>query len=369
MQDKWNQFVYELCEAKKNGVDESKYHLMIEMQLQLLGWAKYRNEICHKTNISIGSNGFIQPDILVQKDDEKLFVIEVKRPLHTQIPRDCDQLVSYMRQLKLNVGIYIGEKIEIFYDQPDAENPVSVLTVPLELNNELGVRFVELFNKENFSKETIFKFCEGRIEEIRRQDKLKEFKELLISDSQKQITDALKAYINGKYGNIFINDSVDEMLSSLIFTARPKYAPQQPTILSTPIVTSPMLGTDVVKTKKQRDNTKYSINGGEFLCKNRFVYQIVKMYVAEHPTKSFAEIEQVFKPEYQGTNRGVIRTIDYIRSKGYKDAERRFFMDEDEILYDSCGVSFVVCTQWKIDNVTNVVNLARRLGYNVSASE
>lgn len=368
MQDKWNQFVYDLCEAKKNGVDESRYHSMIEMQLQLLGWAKYRNEICHKANLSIGSNGFIQPDILVQKEDEKLFVIEVKRPLHTQIPRDCDQLVSYMRQLKLNVGIYIGEKIEIFYDKTDCENPVSVLTVPLELDNEQGVLFVKLFNKGGFSKDAIVKFCEERLEEIRRQDKLKEFKELLISDSQKQITDALKAYINGKYGNIFIDDSVDEMLSSLIFTAMPRYAPQQPTVLSTPIVTSPMLGTDVVKPKKQYDNTKFSINGGYPLFKNRFVYQIVKMYVAEHPTKSFAEIEQVFKPEYQGSM-GVIRTIDYIRSKGYKDAKSRYFMGKDEVLYDSCGVSFVVCTQWKIDNVTNVVNLARRLGYNVSASE
>ena len=103
----------------------------------------------------------------------------------------------------------------------------------------------------------------------------------------------------------------------------------------------------------------------KFLPKNRFVHQVVKIYVAEQPTKSFAEIEQVFKPEYQGSN-GVIRTIDYIRSKGYKDAESRYFMDEDEILYDSCGVPFVVCTQWKIDNIANVVNLARRLGYNVS---
>ena len=369
MQEKWNQFVYYLLEDKNKGVEEANYHFTIEAQLQLLGWMKYNNEICHKPNLHMGNSGSIQPDILVQKDNKKLFVIEVKQPLHIRTDKDRDQLASYMRQLKLNVGIYIGEKIEIFYDKPDCENPISVLTVPLELDNEQGVLFVKLFNKDGFSKDAIVKFCEERLEEIRRQDKLKEFKELLISDSQKQITDALKVYIKGKYGNVFLEDSVDEMLSSLIFTARPKYAPQQPTILSTPIVTSPMLGTDVVKNKKQRDNTKYSINGGKFLCKNRFVYQIVKMYVAEHPTKSFAEIEQVFKPEYQGTNRGVIRTIDYISSKGYKDAERRFFMDEDEILYDSCGVSFVVCTQWKIDNVINVVNLARRLGYDVSASE
>lgn len=366
MQEIWNKIVRYLLKDYKMDVIESIYQSTIEQLLDiLLGW----DEICSRKNLPIGNGNSLQPDILVKKGDEEQFVIEVKRPSHMRTSDDCNQLVSYMRQSKLNVGIYIGEKIEIIYDLPNCSKYVSVMTIELKQDDENGVRFVELFSKNNFSKEAVVKFCEERLEEKRRQEKLKEFKELLISDSQKQITDALKAYINGKYGNIFIDDSVDEMLSSLIFTARPKYAPQQPTILSTPIVTSSMLGTDVVKTKKQRDNTKYSINGGEFLCKNRFVYQIVKMYVAEHPTKSFAEIEQVFKPEYQGTNRGVIRTIDYIRSKGYKDAERRFFMDEDEFLYDSCGVSFVVCTQWKIDNVTNVVNLARRLGYNVSASE
>ena len=151
MQEKWNQFVYYLREAKKNGVEEPEYHSTIEAQLQLLGWMRYKNEICHKPNLSIGNNGHIQPDILIQKDDKKQFVIEVKRPLHTQIAKDRDQLVSYMRQLKLKAGIYIGEHIEIFYDQPDSENAVSVLTIPLELDNKRGARFVELFSKDRFS--------------------------------------------------------------------------------------------------------------------------------------------------------------------------------------------------------------------------
>ena len=37
MQEKWNQFVYYLREAKKNGVEEPEYHSTIEAQLQLLG--------------------------------------------------------------------------------------------------------------------------------------------------------------------------------------------------------------------------------------------------------------------------------------------------------------------------------------------
>ena len=45
MQEKWNQFVYVLCEAKKKDVDEDTYHTLIENQLQLLNWMMYKGEI------------------------------------------------------------------------------------------------------------------------------------------------------------------------------------------------------------------------------------------------------------------------------------------------------------------------------------
>lgn len=45
MQEKWNHFVYDLCEAKNKDVDEDIYHSLIENQLQLLGWAKWKGEI------------------------------------------------------------------------------------------------------------------------------------------------------------------------------------------------------------------------------------------------------------------------------------------------------------------------------------
>ena len=221
MQEKWNQFVYYLCEDRKNGVEEPKYHSTIEAQLQLLGWMKYKNEICHKPNLSIGNNGHIQPDILIQKDDVKQFVIEVKRPQHKQTSKDRDQLVSYMRQLKLNAGIYIGEHIEILYDQPDSENAVSVLTIPLEFNNKRGVRFVELFSKDRFSKENIIQFCEDRIKEMHHQESLKKIKDHLITDAQGQITEGMKMYLIERYGNTFSESDIIEMLATLSFTAVP----------------------------------------------------------------------------------------------------------------------------------------------------
>lgn len=364
MQEKWNQFVYYLCEAKKNGVEEPEYHSTIEAQLQLLGWMRHKNEICHKPNLSIGNNGHIQPDILIQKDDKKQFVIEVKRPLHTQMAKDRDQLVSYMRQLKLKAGVYIGERIEIFYDQPDSENAVSVLTIPLELDNKRGARFVELFSKERFSKENIVQFCEERIKELRHQESLNKIKDHLINEAQEQITKGMKMYLMEKYGNTFSEGDIVGMLASLCFTVTPKNI-QPHSSITTTVTTPQKQSSHTPKSKHQHDKTQYSINGGPLLGKRRFVHQLVKIYVEEHSTATFAELEKEFNPALQGSY-GVIRSVNYIREKGIE--EYRFLMKDDELLRSADGISFAVCSQWGIGNTSKIVNLAKQLGYVITTS-
>ena len=223
MQETWNKFVYELCEAKKKNMDENEYHSLIEIQLQLLGWAKYNGEICHKPNIPIGNNQSIQPDILIKKDGEEQFVVEVKRPVHIQKDRERQQLVSYMRQLKLKIGIYIGEHIEVFYDHPNNKDAVSVLKVALELDNTKGVRFVELFSKKQFNDSDIVTFCEERIKEMQRQENLNKIKENLVSeDGQILIKESLMQYLTEKYRGDFAENEIDKMLSTLRFNAMPK---------------------------------------------------------------------------------------------------------------------------------------------------
>lgn len=218
MQEKWNQFVYVLCEAKKKDVDEDIFHTLIENQLQLLGWVMYKGEICHKPNIPIGNSKFIQPDILIKNEGEDQFVIEVKRPVHSQTERERVQLESYMRQLKLDVGIYIGEHIEVFYDKPKCKDAVSVMKVPLEIDSKLGARFVERFTKESFSRDAIVDFCEERIKEMERQANLNKIKESLVADAQTQIVESLQPYLMEKYGSSFSEEEIKSMLATLRFT-------------------------------------------------------------------------------------------------------------------------------------------------------
>ena len=364
MQEKWNQFVYDLCEAKKKDVDEDNYHALIETQMQLLGWAKWKGEICHKSNIPIGNSKFIQPDILIKRDNEDQFVIEVKRPVHTQTDRERVQLESYMRQLKLDVGIYIGEHIEVFYDKPKSKDAVSVLRIPLEIDSKLGAKFVEKFSKEVFSKDAIVEFCEARMEEMKRQASLNKIKENLIANAQTQIKESLLPYLMEKYGGSFSEEDMKGMLSQLHFSAEagslvipqtPQENPHNPTNILPPETTK----------KREYDYTEYSIEGGQFLGKNKFVYAAVSMYVKQHPNASFADLERVFPPELQGSF-GVIRTMEYIKEKNYNG--RRYFKEPEYVLHSGDNIPFAVSTEWGKGNIDKFVNAIKQLGYHVETT-
>ncbi len=354
MQEKWNQFVFDLIESRTKNIEEDSYHALIENQLQLLGWAKYRKEILHKFNVPIGRS-FIQPDILIQKDDDVQFVIEVKRPVYKQAKKDVNQLLSYIRQLKKKVGIYIGEHIEIFYDKPEEKDAVSIMTIPLELDNKRGARFVEMFSREKFNEKTIVEFCEECIEEKHRQDNLNRIKESLLSDTQALVIDALTSYLVEKYNNSFSQMEIQEMLYTIHFSASSEVVEKQSSKQSENIIQD-----------SQGRNVKYSINGSEFYKKNQFVYQLIKEFVRLHPEKTFAELEQIFPTQLQGSC-GTIRTLNYIRSKKYSG--KRYFDEDDKILKSSDRIEFAVSTQWDKHNIPSFINTAQKLGFIITSSE
>lgn len=219
MQTKWNQFVYLLCEAKKKNVEESDYHSLIEQQLQLLGWFLFNGEICHKPSIHIGNSNHIQPDILIKKDGDEEFVIEVKRPSHKLVKKDVEQLQSYMRQLKLSVGIYIGEHIEVFYDMAGSKDAVSVLRIPLELNSNEGALFIDQFSKEGYDRARVLSFCKQRIDEMHHQAELDKLRDDIIAHPKSRIDVAMLYYLSAWHKDEFSEEELTKMLRDIDFSA------------------------------------------------------------------------------------------------------------------------------------------------------
>lgn len=138
-------------------------------------------------------------DIMIHDDfnkKEELFLIECKRPNNKQSLRNRKQLDSYIATTRICIGIYIGEYIELFYDErSDKALALPVFRVDYNpTNNPNGEKFVELFHKKNFNKERIISFCKERYQPI-----LYLNKELANSDNyiKKLILQDLKY----KYGN------------------------------------------------------------------------------------------------------------------------------------------------------------------------
>ena len=362
MQEIWKSFVYPLIKLREKNVKEEEYHICIENQMTKLGWRQYDNEILHKQNV-IGGRNFIQPDIVVQKDGDVQFVIEVKKPVYTQTRKDVGQLVSYIRQLKKEVGIYIGEHIEIFYDKPGEIEAISVMTIPLELDSKRGARFVDLFSREKFDKDSIVDFCEECIKEQQRQESLNKIKESLIVEAQSQVAEALSNYLTDKYNGTFTEGEIRKMLSSLSFTVSSEKTSSQHTPATSPDSQNESLNNT---SKRVKDNTKYSLNGIDFHPKNRFVRELVKEYVRLHPEKTYAELEQIFPPTLQGSY-GVFQSLDYIHTRSYNG--NRFFTNEDETLKSSDGIVFAVSSEWSKNNIPNIIKVAKGLGFNVITSE
>ena len=352
MKDIWNKFVYKLIECKKNNVEEAIYHNIIEDKLELLGWATYRGEICHKVTLPIGSVGHIQPDILVRRDGENMFVIEVKRPNHNCNERDLQQLFSYMLQLRLKVGIYIGEYLEVFYDCPqDNKEPIPVFRAELALDHKNGMFFAEMFSKENFNPENIKNLYDKIVQEKLNQKKLEELKKKLIAnEGELQISNIVKQYLMEAYSTTFSEQDIDKMIFSLSFNVQPKENFNQPvnSIQQRESVERNIVYSQrsPISTRKNmvdnKDHTKYSLNGSEPVGKGRFVLLLVTEYVKSHPTLTFHDLEKVFRPEWHSC--GVIKTIDSV------DDQRRFYIKNEDRLYDVNHTAFVVCNQWGAGN-------------------
>ena len=177
MENKWNIIARNFRRCKEKNVSEDTYQDTIEHQLQLLGWY---DGIENKLSIQVGASKSLIPDMVLSKEDHRVLVIEIKKPNNTLRNRQASQLLSYMRQLKLPIGLYIGENIQLYYDAPDDEyDAICVYTIEFDDNSSSGRKFCQLLEYENFNLSQLEEFCAEQLRLINArndfQKRIKEF--------------------------------------------------------------------------------------------------------------------------------------------------------------------------------------------------
>lgn len=354
--EKWNEIAFLLSENLQENLRESDFEQNVIQALRVLDWKAFLGDFQIRPQVQLGSSRWITPDFVVNSSDKKkLFVIEIKNPnlpLKTEFQQ---QLFSYMRQLRLQFGILIGEVIQIFYDGDltNYDDPVLLDTIEFKRDIVKGEKFVELFSKESFSFNSLETYTKNSLKKISRRADQKVLKQKILSqDYQSQILNLIKEDFLNDYDAELIDKVIQEISVNISST---QYEAIQPEKIAT-------------NTKSEnngtRDKTKYIINGsGRRLPKNRFVLELVRQYLKERPS-NFSTLKNVFKDEYQGST-GVINILDFVETKYANKSNKRHFTGNDEILTSQDNIDFVVSTEWGKGNIDNIVDLARKKGFKI----
>ena len=356
--EKWNEICFLLSDNIRTDISESNFEQNVIQALRVLDWKEFLGDLQIRPSFQIGASNRIMPDFVINSTEKKnLFVIEIKQP---SIPISINfqqQLFSYMRQLRLQYGVLIGQVIQIFYDGDltEHDDPVLLETIEFERDSAKGLKFVELFSKQTFSYETLKTFTLNSLKKINRKaDQKKLQQKILSTEYQLELLELIK--------QDFLNNYDAELIDNVLKEISIKIQPKRHITVEKPTFQDYI--SSQTENKGTRDKTKYIINGTSAkLPKNRFVLEFVKAYLQKYPI-DFSSLKLVFKDEYQGST-GVINKLDIVETKYANKSNKRHFTGNDEILTSADNIQFVVSTEWGKDNIKNIVDLARENGFEI----
>lgn len=165
--DKWNEICFLIKKHSHENSKEAFFQNEVVNIFEKLGWSRYRNEIDTYKKLPIGANNSLILDILISLDDKKLFAVELKRATNQGSERVSQQLFSYMLQLKMKFGLFIGENIQLFYDDPnDNKHPIKLIEIEFTENNEEGFKLIEIIKRSTFDEEKLIEYCNEKLKEI-----------------------------------------------------------------------------------------------------------------------------------------------------------------------------------------------------------
>jgi len=174
---------------------------------EIFGYSKLNNEIEPHRYIRIGSTERVITDIIIRLNNSDIFVVEVKQHNMTKTKEMELQLFSYLKLLRLDIGVLICDKIYIYnYDYSIDDSSQNFVVIDFIKDSELGIQFATLMSKETFNKVSIKEFINTQSSKLNQMNLLKQ--EL---QDKNLIMSLIETYFVEKYNREIYKDVLDTM--------------------------------------------------------------------------------------------------------------------------------------------------------------
>lgn len=172
-QSKWNKIVeyYKQHIKSPEKVLQSMWEIIFA---ELFNYSRLEGEIDSFRNINIGSSKRTIPDIIIKNNERDLFIVELKQ---YNLPNEGEQqLFSYLKLLHTETGILISNKIHLYaYDFSKNDDEQQNYEIEFIPDNPDGIKFIELFDKNNFNENEIKNFILSKNNFVNNVNLIKEF--------------------------------------------------------------------------------------------------------------------------------------------------------------------------------------------------
>ena len=313
----WAEICFLLNDKIKSDISENDFEQNVLQALQVLNWKEFLGEIEVRPSFQVGASNRIIPDFVIKSENgTKLFVIEIKQP---NIPLNTtfqQQLFSYMRQLKLEYGILIGQGIQVFYDGPlsHQEDPLLIESLKFTKQSSAGISFVKLFNKNNFDKKNLDDFTKEVLKKI---NKKKEFKTLKNKILNKEFNENIKSLVKQEFIGEYDGEMIDSVLEEVEFN-----------IIDT-ILAQNSLGQSFTNDNSKPSSSSFNLTKRIFNSKESNPKSQNKIYKDEqNQTKIGQLVKSKFKQAYDS---GLISETE-INNLQKKEYSKRVFNSNFEVL-------------------------------------
>lgn len=327
----------EIVELVKPVIDSKlpylSYYNTVVMSFRLLGWKKTKGTI---VTFSSNNSDIKESLIFLNIEKEDLHIPIVPLDINGSYTEESrvSMLFKAMKDIECSIGILFSETIQIYYqDTKEKGDPICIVNIAFDNQDEYGHTLCNFLSFQTFSFKNFEKFCAEEYSKLPTGQNLHN-RLLNITQDSLLITQLLKNHlISEGFEESLVEDELEKY--SYIIKVKEGYQNDETNLEK--------------QIKGTRDNTRFSIDGGQTYYKKRnFVLMVIRQYIKDHPDVTLDDLEIKFPSKIISRIRGVVRPLSIVQEWVNEDPSiaNRFFMAPDDIITLKDGMQIVVHNQW-----------------------